>query len=199
MPSRPWRAVLVGGAVVVVIAVALAVTSGGDDGSTPEAGSTSRSTEPLRSLPGAAEPGTVEIPDVFEFEAPLLDGGTLRGAEYRDTGVARWFWAPWCTPCNREAPGVEQVARRRVDQVPIVGMAGRDDRDAMQAFVDQYSLGFLPHTVDDDGSLWRQFRVLGQPAWVFVQPDGSARVAFGELSAERLNAELDLIAEGAPA
>jgi len=78
-----------------------------------------------------------------------------------------------------------------------VGMAGRDDRDAMREFVDRYSLGFLPHTVDDDGGLWRRFRVLGQPAWVFVQPDGSARVAFGELSAERLNAELDLIAQSA--
>jgi hypothetical protein len=38
-------------------------------------------------------PGTV--PAVLDFEAPLLDGGTLRGADLTGKDVAFWFWAPW--------------------------------------------------------------------------------------------------------
>ena len=34
-------------------------------------------------------------PEVLDFEAPLLDGGTLRGADLAGKDVAFWFWAPW--------------------------------------------------------------------------------------------------------
>jgi hypothetical protein len=44
--------------------------------------------------PGPASPA-VEVPDVLAFEAPLLGGGTFRGADYVGTDVAFWFWAPW--------------------------------------------------------------------------------------------------------
>lgn len=35
------------------------------------------------------------VPDVLDFEAPLLGGGTLRGADLAGKDVAFWFWAPW--------------------------------------------------------------------------------------------------------
>lgn len=43
--------------------------------------------------PEAASP--VGIPEILEFEAPLLGGGTLRGVDYAGKDVAFWFWAPW--------------------------------------------------------------------------------------------------------
>jgi hypothetical protein len=89
------------------------------------------------------------------------------------------------------------VARQQQTSVPIVGMAGRDHSDAIRAFVERHDLGSIPHTIDDDGTLWRRFRVLGQPAWVFVRPDGTTRIALGALSAEQLHAELDLVERGA--
>lgn len=40
-----------------------------------------------------AEPGIV--PEILDFEAPLVGGGTLNGAELAGAPVALWFWAPW--------------------------------------------------------------------------------------------------------
>jgi hypothetical protein len=93
--SVGWRqAAIVGVALVVMAAVGLAVTK--QEG-TPDAASRGSppAPEPFRSFPGAADPETVTIPAVLDFEARLLDGGVLQGAEYASTGVALWFWAPW--------------------------------------------------------------------------------------------------------
>jgi hypothetical protein len=87
------------------------------------------------------------------------------------------------------------VARRYQDTVPVVGMAGRDDTDAMQDFVDRHGLGFLDHSVDSDGSLWTDFGVRGQPAWVFIDRAGKTTVQFGALTERDLEARLDAIAE----
>lgn len=43
----------------------------------------------------AARAGTHRATDAFDFSAPAVDGGTIRGGEYKSTGVALWFWAPW--------------------------------------------------------------------------------------------------------
>lgn len=40
-------------------------------------------------------PSPAAIPEILEFEAPLLGGGTLRGVDYAGKDVAFWFWAPW--------------------------------------------------------------------------------------------------------
>ena len=65
----------------------------------------------------------------------------------------------------------------------------------MQGFVDAFSLGFT-QAVTEDGSLWARFGVPYQPAWVFVNDDGSAQVVHGVLSEPPLEAILDqLIAQ----
>jgi hypothetical protein len=60
----------------------------------------------------------------------------------------------------------------------------------MQGFVDTFSLGF-PQAVSEDGSLWARFGVPYQPAWVFVNDDGTAQVVHGVLSEPDLEATLD--------
>jgi hypothetical protein len=40
----------------------------------------------------SASPGVAEL---LDFTAPVLGGGTLRGADYAGKDVAIWFWAPW--------------------------------------------------------------------------------------------------------
>jgi hypothetical protein len=37
----------------------------------------------------------VEVPELLDFEAQLLGGGTFRGADLAGKDVAIWFWAPW--------------------------------------------------------------------------------------------------------
>jgi len=69
-------------------------------------------------------------------------------------------------------------------------MAGRDSADAMQGFVDAFSLGF-PQAVSEDGSLWARFGVAYQPAWVFVNDDGRSQVIPGAIPEHDLKKILD--------
>ena len=39
--------------------------------------------------------GAAPVVELLDFEAPLLDGGTFRGADLAGKDVAFWFWAPW--------------------------------------------------------------------------------------------------------
>jgi peroxiredoxin len=83
-------------------------------------------------------------------------------------------------------------AARQYPEIQFLGIAGRDDTDAMQEFVDRYGIDF-PTLVDKDGSQWRYFGVTGQPAWVFVLPDGTARRVLGAPSESELEAILDAL------
>lgn len=78
----------------------------------------------------------------------------------------------------------------------IVGFAGRDDVGPMRDFVDRHGLGFFPHAVDADGSLWSAFGVRAQPAWVFIAADGTREVSYGSLSEDELTRKLEAL-EGA--
>jgi hypothetical protein len=42
-----------------------------------------------------APDASAAVPEVLDFQAPLLDGGTLDGASLAGRDVAFWFWAPW--------------------------------------------------------------------------------------------------------
>lgn len=63
----------------------------------------------------------------------------------------------------------------------------------MQAFVDEHGLGDMTTLVDDDGSLWRRYGVLYQPAWVLVGTDGQIDVVAGALFGDRLHQRLDAL------
>ena len=73
----------------------------------------------------------------------------------------------------------------------FVGLAGRDTVDEMQSFIDRHGLAEFPHLVDEDGALWERFGIISQPAWVFVDDDGTARTVSGSLSEDGLRSELD--------
>ena len=60
----------------------------------------------------------------------------------------------------------------------------------MQGFVDAFSIGF-PQAVSEDGSLWVRFGVPYQPAWVFVNDDGTSQVVHGAIPEEELEGMLD--------
>ena len=71
-----------------------------------------------------------------------------------------------------------------------MGVPGNDSREAMQGFVDEYGLGFI-QAVTEDGSLWSHFGVAYQPAWVFVDDDGTTSLVPYELPRTELEATLD--------
>jgi hypothetical protein len=52
-----------------------------------------------RTAVGPTEQGTFtadqQVPGILDFEAGLVGGGTIRGAELAGAPLAVWFWAPW--------------------------------------------------------------------------------------------------------
>lgn len=138
---------------------------------------------------------SVPADTILDFSGRTLDGPTLDVSTLADKPTVFWFWAPWCSVCRREAPGVERVAEKYADQVNFVGIPGLGEVDAMKQFVSDTGTTSLVHVVDGNGSLWKRFGVTAQPAYVFVAPDGKvSTVAGGMKEAAFDKAVADLLA-----
>ena len=132
---------------------------------------------------------SASVPKRLAFKARTLEGAEFSGASLLGKPAVVWFWAPWCTTCRGEAPGVAEVAKRFEGKVAFLGIAGRDDVPEMKKFVAQEKLGFFPHVVDADGELWTSFGITGQPGYAFVGEDGKVEVVPASLTKEDLVAK----------
>jgi hypothetical protein len=64
----------------------------------------------------------------------------------------------------------------------------------MQEFVDKHQLTF-PNIQDNDGLVFAQFDVAYQPAWVFIQQDGTFETNLGAMDEVTLTAMLEKLGE----
>jgi hypothetical protein len=85
MGSPAARVVLALAVVASLAACSDADQRGNDAGATVPGTTTSR----------AAQAPTDAFPEILNFSAPRLGGGTIEGADYRGQDLALWFWAPW--------------------------------------------------------------------------------------------------------
>ncbi len=80
-------------------------------------------------------------------------------------------------------------------QVNVVGVSGRDDLSPMRRFVTNNGVGAFPHLADLDGEVWEAFGVGSQPAFAFVNDDGSVEIVIGAMGetglTDRMNALID--------
>ncbi|MEE9417555.1 MAG: hypothetical protein V3V01_19910, partial [Acidimicrobiales bacterium] len=87
--------------------------------------------------------------------------------------------------CRREAPAVAEVTASYAGEVTILGVAGRDNIEASQAFVTELGVEKIDHLFDD-ADVWSRFGVTSQPSWAFINDDGTIDVKFGRLGADGL-------------
>jgi peroxiredoxin len=126
-----------------------------------------------------AAPATV-VPEVLDFTALTVDGGTFDGAHLAGQPVVLWFWAPWCPVCKQGAADVTAAAADLGDDVAFVGVAGLSGSvEDMQRFIDDTGSGSLPHIADTDGAVFTQFGVTQQDTFAFVAPDGAVELVDG--------------------
>jgi len=86
------------------------------------------------------------------------------------------------------------VVQQYDGKVEIIGVASRDQRPAMQDFVARHGLEDMVNIADVDGEVWRQFGVVAQPAWVFLDTDaGTGDRVLGALPRADLEARLDAL------
>ena len=120
---------------------------------------------------GLTKPPSASAADL-NFTGTTLSGGTFNGASLQGKPAVLWFWTPWCPFCNAEAPSVSAVAAAN-PAVSFVGISTRADVAAMQGFVSKYNLNFT-NINDADGSIWARFNVPWQPAYVFLNANGTS-------------------------
>jgi hypothetical protein len=65
-------------------------------------------------------------------------------------------------------------------------MSGRAEAGDIDAFIAEFGLDGFPHTIDESGDLWAGYGVVGQPAWVFIDAEGSAEVVSGSLGEDAI-------------
>jgi thiol-disulfide isomerase/thioredoxin len=129
---------------------------------------------------GIAQPAPAAAADL-NFSGTTLSGAPFNGASLQGKPAVMWFWTPWCPFCNQEAPSVSAVAAANPN-VTFVGVSTRADVSAMANFASKYNLNFT-NLNDADGSIWAMFNVPWQPAYVFLNSDGSSTFVNNPVSA----------------
>ena len=150
-------------------------------------------TAPASTTDAAGDPVAAE--PALEFRAVTVDGAPFDAATLAGTPVVLWFWAPWCTICRAEAPGVATVAAEYAGRVTFLGVPGLGEVADMREFVAGTRTGAMTHVVDADGALWQRFGVVAQPAFAFVGADGSVRTFGGSLDQQSLRQAVDELLE----
>ena len=129
---------------------------------------------------GIAQPAPAAAADL-NIIGTTLSGAPFNGASLQGKPAVLWFWTPWCPFCNQEAPSVSAVAAANPN-VTFVGVSTRADVSAMANFASKYNLNFT-NLNDADGSIWAMFNVPWQPAYVFLNSDGSSTFVNNPVSA----------------
>ena len=71
--------------------------------------------------------------------------------------------------CNREAPRVEQFARRNASKLTVVGLGTQDSLALAQKFVTKHAVVSARMFWDKSGKSWQFYGVPGQPAALLIK------------------------------
>lgn len=73
----------------------------------------------------------------------------------------------------------------------IIGVASRDGIEQMEAFVAETGVDGFAHAADVDGDIWETYDIGSQPAWVFINDDGTFDARLGALGEDGLSERID--------
>jgi thiol-disulfide isomerase/thioredoxin len=83
------------------------------------------------------------------------------------------FYASWCGPCQRELPLLVEQTRSKDNLLVVV--ANDEDRRETRRQLDNLGLKDLPFSVDVEGRVYREGRVLALPTTILVGRKGKVR------------------------
>lgn len=113
------------------------------------------------------------------FSLPALTGPGRVGLDsFPGSIVVLNFWASWCGPCRREAPGLERTWRAfRTRGVRFLGVDELDDDASGRAFLKELGITY-PSASDPSGSLVDGYGLFGLPTTYLIDRSGTIRYRF---------------------
>ncbi|GII77476.1 thiol:disulfide interchange protein [Sphaerisporangium rufum] len=144
-------------------------------------------------------PGTKVSADAgagsYDFTTATLDGGRFDGRSLAGRPALLWFWAPWCPTCLQQARPVTELAARYQGRITTVGVAGLGEVPAMHDFVRMAKLKGFPQLADEQGVVWKRFKMTEQSTFVVLDRAGKI-VARGHADVDKLPEVLDPLLAG---
>lgn len=113
--------------------------------------------------------GTGKTADL-DFTATTLEGKPFQGTSLAGTPTVLWFWAPWCPTCLAQIPTVSRIGDEYAGRVNVIGVGGLDTQGEIEASAGR--IDHVTHLVDDEGTVWKHFRVTAQSTYTVVDADG---------------------------
>ena len=124
-------------------------------------------------------------------EIQAVDGSLVSVSEFNSVPTAMWFWSPNWGQCRAEASAVAELKRTYQDNIQFIGIASRGDLTQVEEFIERYSVSALPHVFDEQGDIWRQYKISSQPAWIFIDTNGKQERVVGALSDSEIRTKLE--------
>lgn len=81
-------------------------------------------------------------------------------------------WATWCAPCRAELPALQAVSDSDPAVARVIGVNVGDEPAAIEAFLAELGVSFEQY-LDPDGELMNSLGIVGLPASVIVDADGT--------------------------
>lgn len=114
-----------------------------------------------------------------DFEISSFDGSRHRLSDFRGKPVYVNFWATWCLPCQLELPDIQELHRLHGDDLVVVTVNRREPLGRARDYFNRLprkdggtGVSFTVNGMDPDDTLYREYRGLGMPVSVFIDPDG---------------------------
>jgi len=107
-----------------------------------------------------------------EFRLESANGETVSLSQYAGRKpVLLVFWATWCPYCNAAVPEINDLQSRLSNRLQILAIDFKENREKVAAFMKAKGVAY-PVLFDSNGSVARQYRVVGIPTFVLLDRKG---------------------------
>jgi len=81
------------------------------------------------------------------------------------------FWATWCPHCNAAVPAINEIQSRLSGRLQILAIDFMESREKVMAFMKTKGVTY-PVLYDSEGTVARNYRVVGIPTYVLLDKEG---------------------------